>query len=323
MGKQTCTLSVSRECSDRIRRNIALGKELDIRCDVVFKSLFSKDTPESRGALCYLLSAVTGQKVENAVVVNGETTSDMLSQKVIRMDIKCRFCGGQLADIEMQKKDTGDVDEPRKRMNYYNARLMSGQLESGESAGKIADCHQITFLDYREFDDEQYYHHIRQYDQFLNVYDGGFRLHFFELTKLKQLMEKPVEELSDAEICAIFLKYEGVPEYTDKLEKIYKFQEGVRMAKTALNKMSRDIKEWAQQETRFRYETDYMLAQIHQKHETEKAVKKGLEEGLRQGLEQGREEGILDTAKKMKDMNLPSDTIIKVTGLSPEQIEKL
>jgi predicted transposase/invertase (TIGR01784 family) len=303
--------------------------------DVVFKSLFSKNTHESNGALCWLLGAVTGQKVENAEVVNGETTSDMLTQKIIRMDIKCRFCGGQLADIEMQKKDTGDVDEPRKRMNYYNARLMAGQIESGKPAGGMADCHQITFLDYLEFDDGEYYHHVRQYDQYGNLYDGGFQLHFLELVKLKTILHKPVEELSDAEICGIFLKYEGIPEYGDKLNEIYTCKEGVRMAKNALNKMSRDWKEWAQQETRLRYETDYMLAQLHQKHLAEKAVKEGHEKGLREGIQEGIGQGLSqglsqgtaqakrENARNMKKADIPVATIVQCTGLSEEEIAQL
>jgi predicted transposase/invertase (TIGR01784 family) len=251
----------------------------------------------------------------------------MLTQKIIRMDIKCRFCGGQLADIEMQKKDTGDVDEPRKRMNYYNARLMAGQIESGERAGKMADCHQITFLDYREFNDGEYYHHIRQYDQYGNLYDGGFLLHFFELVKLKTILRKPVAELSDTEICGIFLKYEGIPEYGDKLNEIYTCKEGVRMAKNALNKMSRDWKEWAQQETRLRYETNYMLAQIHQKHLAEKAIKEGHEKGLREGISQGLSQGTAqakrEDARNMKKADIPVATIVQCTGLSEEEIAQL
>ncbi|MCK9170949.1 MAG: Rpn family recombination-promoting nuclease/putative transposase [Treponema sp.] len=327
MEAQIHTLSYSSKFNQHISRNIAQGKELNIRCDAVFKSLFSKNTPESKGALCYLIGAATGQKVENAEVMNSETTSDMLSQKVIRMDIKCRFCNGQLADIEMQKKNTGDVDKPRKRMNYYNARLMAGQIESGESAGGIADCHQISFLDYKEFNDERYYHHIRQYDQYGNLYDGGFHLHFFELVKLKTILTLPVEELSDAEICGIFLKYEGVPEYQDILHEIYSRKEGVRMAKTVLNKMSKDMKEWAMQETRHRYETDYMLAQIHQKHLAEKAIREGHEKGLRKGREEGRQEGAMqakrEDARNMKKVDIPAATIAQCTGLSKEEITQL
>lgn len=48
---------------------------------------------------------------------------------------------------------------------------------------------------------------------------------------------------------------------------------------------------------------------------------------MEQGIEQGIEKGIVKektiTARKLKSLNIPVDTIIQVTGLSLEEIEKL
>ena len=45
----------------------------------------------------------------------------------------------------------------------------------------------------------------------------------------------------------------------------------------------------------------------------------GVKEGITQGITQGK----LEDAKNMKLMNLPLDVILKVTGLSRDEIEKL
>ncbi len=49
----------------------------------------------------------------------------------------------------------------------------------------------------------------------------------------------------------------------------------------------------------------------------------GLAKGLAKGMAKGREEGITDVAKKMLDAGMDIDTIVKMTGLSQNDIEKL
>lgn len=48
----------------------------------------------------------------------------------------------------------------------------------------------------------------------------------------------------------------------------------------------------------------------------EEAIREGLKKGLEQGLEDGRRETSETIAKKMLEENLPTDMIVKITGLS-------
>lgn len=60
---------------------------------------------------------------------------------------------------------------------------------------------------------------------------------------------------------------------------------------------------------------------------SEQAHKKGYEVGMEEGMEKGMKKGILSerlrNARAMKRMNVPLDTIIQVTGLSKEEIDRL
>ena len=56
---------------------------------------------------------------------------------------------------------------------------------------------------------------------------------------------------------------------------------------------------------------------------SEQAHKKGYEVGLKMGMEKGILSERLRNAKVMKRMNVPLDTIIQVTGLSKEEIDRL
>ena len=50
---------------------------------------------------------------------------------------------------------------------------------------------------------------------------------------------------------------------------------------------------------------------------------KGLEQGKNQGIKQGEKQKTLELAKKMKQKNIPTETIEEITGLAKEEIEKL
>jgi len=304
MSRDTIQFRIDGQILCQADQAVKEGRLLDIRNDVVFKSLLSKDTPESNGALRFLLGAVTGEKVTKATVLNPEITPDTLTGKTVRLDIRCTFNDGSLADIEMQKANTGSLYNLGDRMLYYNVRLMSSTLHEGDSYDRIASCYQISVLGYSEIDDAKVHHIFTLRDSDGRVLTDRFQIHYLELTKLEPLMKKPVSELSDAEICCIFIMYEGRPEYREKLEQLCRQKEEIRMARNALNSISKDKHEWVQQQIRERYETDYR---------TETRLNK--EQAFARGVEQ--------TARNMKADGMNTEKIMKYTGLTAEQIAAL
>ena len=50
---------------------------------------------------------------------------------------------------------------------------------------------------------------------------------------------------------------------------------------------------------------------------------KGREEGIEKGIEKGKKDGITQTAKRLKAAGADMELIIKATGLSEEEIQKL
>ena len=55
----------------------------------------------------------------------------------------------------------------------------------------------------------------------------------------------------------------------------------------------------------------------------EKGRKEGRREGRKEGIEQGTFEERKKNAKAMKALGLPLETIVKVTGMSADDIDKL
>ena len=61
--------------------------------------------------------------------------------------------------------------------------------------------------------------------------------------------------------------------------------------------------------------TDIVLPKI------EEAERKGIEKGIEKGMEKGMEKGKLETARVMDKEGYPLDDIIKITGLTKEQLK--
>jgi hypothetical protein len=67
----------------------------------VFKAIFTRDSPKSRSALASLISAYIRQPVEVLTVISNEPAAEGLRDRHIRYDIRVRFNGGRLANVEV------------------------------------------------------------------------------------------------------------------------------------------------------------------------------------------------------------------------------
>ena len=54
----------------------------------------------------------------------------------------------------------------------------------------------------------------------------------------------------------------------------------------------------------------------------EQGIEKGIEKGIEQGIEQGEYKKALETARKMLTEGFKQDQIIRITGLSPDDLKK-
>ena len=80
---------IDEEIREQARQAVAEGRLLDLKNDVVFKSYFSKNTPEGIYCRRRMLSAVIGQEVKEATVLNPDILPDFVLGKFPRLDIHC------------------------------------------------------------------------------------------------------------------------------------------------------------------------------------------------------------------------------------------
>jgi predicted transposase/invertase (TIGR01784 family) len=180
---------------------------IDIRSDDAFKAVFTRDTPESRGALKGLLSCLIGRDVSILSITANEPPPNFPDDRQIRYDISCRFNDGELADIEM----TLDPHSAEVlRLEYYIARLFVTQdIHGADKHYKdLKFTYQISFIGNRRlFQDDELVHAFEYYDAEHGLsLEGKTRIITVELSKVEPVIaQKSVEAMDSAERWAVFI----------------------------------------------------------------------------------------------------------------------
>jgi len=278
---------------------------LDIRYDPVFKAVFTRDTSKSRGALSKLISALIGRTVAVETIIANEPPIDDLRQRYLRFDVACKTEKGELVNVEMSFNP--NVSEPV-RLEYYVSRLFVGQDIHGidKNYDDLKETYQIAILaNEKFFDDENFVHNFSYCDLDNRISLGGrTKIITIELVKTEPVAGKPVEEMTNAELWAVFFQYLTDEEKRDKIIEIINQEEGIAMAVDTLINITKDDIEFARMTTLIKSELDW-------------------QSGIVDAERKGRNEEKLENAKKMKTMGFLSEQIQAVTGLSQETIAQL
>ena len=289
---------------------------VDIRIDGVFKAVFTKNTPESTGALSRLVSALIGRDVAIVSILANEPPITNTRDRQIRFDINCRAENGELVNVEMSFNPK--PFEPV-RLEYYACRLFSGQDIKGADRGydDLKQAYQIAILaKERLFPDGDFFHLFEYYDQARRIsLNGRSRIITVELSKLETIVKKPAEQMSIPERWAVYFEYLTDRSKRGKINEILTYEEGIAMASGVLMTVSRDEEERARIMRDEKIELDYQSYMAW-------AKKEGRAEGLAEGRAEGRTEGLAKgRAEGMAEGEQNILNLLK-SGKSPEEILK-
>jgi len=253
---------------------------IDIRRDNVFKAVFTKDNPASQTALSRLVSVIIDREVQIITIVANEPTIENLRDRQTRFDINCRDKNGELINVEMSLNP--DPFEPV-RLEFHAAKLYIGQDIRGaeKTYDDLRRTCQIAILGKdRFFTDEDFFHSFEYYDQKRRVpLNGRTRIFTLELSKLEEIAKKPVKEMSEQELWAVYFRYLTDNSMREKINEIIEHEEGIAMASEVLLEISRDEAERARLNSEYKYQLDMQSKLVHAKREARKEIIELLKSG--------------------------------------------
>ena len=285
--------------------------------DRVFKLILT--SPEAKPALMDLISAIIERPVTDVMVRNNELPAGDTQEKAERLDVNCRIDDGSQIDLEMQasrieEDANGEHKNLKGKSIYYLCDLHSSQPSKGIQYGKLARTYQVTFCSYTVFASRKEYVHTfsLRHDKDNELLSDAIGVIYVELSKLDQIVKKPVNDMTDLEKWAVFFEYADVPSQRETVNNIIESKEALQMAGDLLMSISQDEKERAVYRSRRMFQTD-MASDLATAEDR----------GRREGEAKGRAEEKLAIAQNMVKRNRPIDEIIEDTGLTREEVENM
>ena len=290
--------------------------------DRVFKLILT--SPEAKPALMDLISAIIKRPVTDVVVRNNELPAGDTHEKAERLDVNCKIDDGSQVDLEMQashireQSDGGEYKNLKGKSIYYLCDLHSSQPSKGIQYDKLVRTYQVTFCSYTVFPKRKEYMNTfsLRHDKDNELLSDAIGVIYVELSKLDQIVKKPVNDMTELEKWAVFFEYADIPGERETVNKIIESKEALQMAGDLLMSISQDEKERAVFRSRKMYQTD-----MDSNLATVRDI--GRQEGMAEGMAKGRAEGMAQVAQKMKAMGEAVEKIQLFTGLSAESIKQL
>jgi len=278
--------------------------------DRVFKLILT--SPDAKPVLIDLISAIIKRPVVDVVVRNNELPTGDADEKAERLDINCRINDGTQLDLEMaasriQEDSDGEHNNLKGKSIYYLCDLHSSQPSKGvRRYDKLAQTYQVTFCSYTVFPNRKEFINpfSLRHDYDNKLLSDVVCIIFVELSKLDEILKKPVSDMTDLEKWAVFFQYANVPDYRQTVNKVIESKEAFQMAGSLLMSISQDERERAVFRSRRMYQADR-------------------ESDIATAEDRGEKKKALTVARNALQMNMIIDDIVRLTGLTCEEVEGL
>ena len=314
---------------------IRLGNEYDLHMtkpllspvnDHVFKRVFGGHL----NVLADFLAAVLTLPVcsQDLTVIDPHSLSNKRDDKISVLDVKVRSKEYGDIDVEVQVELHHDL---WKRWQYYTAKMYTEGISSGDAYSKLKHAVSIVILDGCLIKGDAVYHHrFRLYDaenQF--AYPDSMEIDLLEIPKRKD----------DGTALSRWLQFFAARSEEDFMSLAHT-NPAMDEAWGVIKYLSGDEQERALAESREKARRDLVAMYDTGREEglklgVEKGLKIGEEKGLKigeeKGLKIGEEKGLKigetnerrRMALSMRDLGIPMEKILAVTGFTQEQLTKL
>ena len=286
-----------------------MTNKFDLTNDYLFKRTFGYVGQEHITQIFLrdlFLKEIDEVSLDNSTI----TEKDIMTDKMGIMDIKAVINKNIQCDIEMQVVSQDDIAE---RILFYMSSEFKKSISQGDTYGSLKKTIAVLIADFelKNITNVPKYAtkwNFREEDYSEVILTDAMEICIIELPKLTRYAKNTNKERLN--LWVEFIKNPGVKiminENDDK--ETVETKETIQEAQERYEQLQKDKHEMELAELRLKYILDQNSIRAS---------------GYREGKEEGKIEGAQEIAKKMLAENIELDIIIKVTGLTKEEIEKL
>ena len=264
------------------------------KTDTLFKMLFVKHEDLLQKLVAALLG-IPVNSIQQLTIQNPDISPENLEDKFCMLDINMTV-NGQLVDLEVQVCNEGDYPE---RVMYYWAREFSSALPAGQGYSVLPRTIIISIIDFNLFGCTEYNSFFQPLEVTRHtLLSDKMGFHFFELKKL------PKNVAEDNPLLLWLSLFNANTE--EDLEKIKKME--VPTMNQAINAYyaitaSSEFRE---------------IERLREKARHDEA--QALHHAKQEGIQEGASVRNIEIARTALQMNMVLDDIMKLTGLTREDI---
>ena len=270
---------------------------LNVTNDYVFKRIFGQK--KNSDILKDLLQAILTDIEITSVQVNQDVSLErqLMTDKLGILDIVATLNNGVRVNDEMQVKDYHNTID---RSVFYESGLFHESLDKNEDYLQIPKAIGIWILNYDIFNEGPFHEIARLKRDYENiVLTDKIEIHYIQLPKFKQKCKRISNKLEE---WLTFISCKNLEEIS-MIENEY-----VKKAEEELEYLSGDAAE-------------RRLAELREKAIRDEAA--AMAGATRRGIEEGIKKEKIQIAKRMLEENIEIETIVRVTGLTKEEIKNL
>ena len=316
------TVKINKEMTDRSMQEIEEmkgAKYINPYTDFGFKKLFG--TPLNKDLLISFLNSLFDGKevVQDLTYLNGENLGNGYGDRRAIFDVYCENNQGETFIVEMQKAEQQFFKD---RSVFYSTFPIQNQGKKGIWDFKLKGVYTIGILDFVFPDHEYPQDSLRHEVKLVDVDDK--HVFYDKLTFL--YLEMPKFTKGEEELKTLYDKWLFVLHNLSRLMKRpATLQEHIFTRLFEQAEIARYTPEERQdyEDSLKVYRDMKNVLDTAELRGREKGRKEGRREGRKEGIEQGTFEERKKNAKAMKALGLPLETIVKVTGMSADDIDKL
>jgi predicted transposase/invertase (TIGR01784 family) len=281
--------------------------------DAIFKALLTH--PRAKAALIDIIKCFIGLPINDATPKNTELPISYILEKQIRLDVNCVTDKGDQVNVEMQNfpqfgdNIRNDYKASKSRSVYHGCKCHASQKSKGVDYKDLVQTFVIFFCGFTLFTDRaELINWFKLRNEEGEVLTDDLNIIFVNMLKSEEILTKPFEKMTGAEMWVIFLTCGGKSKYKAVIDGIMKRKEEIKMAYDVLSDISQDADMRAWVLSRDKYLMDEEHARIAARSEA-----------LAEGIAKGKAEVALGMLQEGLDISL----ISKITELSIAEIEAL
>ena len=275
------------------------------KMDIIFQAIFGEVGSEN--ITKDFLEKILKRKIEKiSLDKNPILRRELKDDKLGVLDVVTELDGKEKCNIELQLIDKNNIIE---RMLYYWSKMYTRQIKAGDDYKKLEKTIVILIADFNIKGLEEVEYHstwkiIETNSVKKLILTDKFELDIIELLKIKG-RENEKDQLLD---WLVFLENPESESVTRKMEE----NENLKEAVEKLDRISED-------------EKMQRIIELREKaiRDEHAIYDKGLDDGIEEGKAKGARENQIEIAKSMLKENMDIEIIIKITGLTKQEIEKL